>query len=123
MSGLSSVAIKCHDLEAQRRFYEALSGSAFSEVDVGVPGMRCLFGRGWGLTLKLVSGREGQDFEGYPVHQLGLRVDDIEAIVKAAELAGGRREGELARDDAGRVVAGCVRDPDGNTLELESPAP
>jgi catechol 2,3-dioxygenase-like lactoylglutathione lyase family enzyme len=119
VSALSSIAIKCCDLEAQRGFYEALTGSEFQEVDVGVPGMRCLFGQGWGLTLKLVSGREGQDFEGYPIHQLGLRVDDIEALVKAAELAGGRAEGELARDEGGQVVAGCVRDPDGNTIELQ----
>jgi len=119
VSGLSSIAIKCCDLEAQRRFYEALTGSEFQEVDVGVPGMRCLFGQGWGLTLKLVSGREGQDFEDYPIHQLGLRVEDVEAIVKAAQLAGGRAEGDLVRDEAGQVVAGCVRDPDGNTIELQ----
>lgn len=81
--------------------------------------MRCLFGRGWGLTLKLVSGREGQDFEDYQIHQLGLRVDDIQALATAAELAGGRVEGELSRDDTGKIVAGCVRDPDGNTIELE----
>lgn len=119
MSALTSIAIKCCDLEAQRRFYEALCGSEFAEVDVGVPGMRCLFGRGWGLTIKLVSGRPGQDFEDYPIHQLGLSVEDVEALIKAAELAGGRAEGELARDEAGVVVAGCVRDPDGNTIELQ----
>ena len=118
MSALSSLAIKCHDLPAQVRFYAALCGARFSPVDVGVPGMSCFFGSGWGLTLKLVSGREAPDPDGYPVHQLGLAVDELEAVVKAAELGGGRREGELVRDDAGRVVAGCVRDPDGNTIEL-----
>ena len=107
MSGLSSIAIKCCDLAAQRGFYEALTGSEFQEVDVGVSG------------LKLVSGREEQDFEDYPIHQLGLRVEDIEALVKVAQLAGGRAEGELARDEGGQVVAGCVRDPDGNTIELQ----
>lgn len=118
MSLVHSLAIKCHDLEAQQRFYEALAGASFEEVDVGVPGMRCLFGTCWGLTLKLVSGREAPDFEGYPIHQLGLAVDDVEAVVRMAELGGGRREGELVRDDAELVVAGCIRDADGNTIEL-----
>lgn len=118
MSELRSIAIKCFDLPAQVRFYAALCGAELRPVDLGVPGLSCYFGRGWGLTLKLVSGRAAPDPEGYPVHQLGLAVDDIEAVVVAAELGGGRREGELLRDEAGQVVAGCVRDPDGNTIEL-----
>lgn len=104
---VESLAIKCFHLEAMLAFYAEALGAEFQQVDVGVPDMRCFFGAGAGVTLKLVSGRESADFEGYPIHQLGFRVDDVERVALAAERHGGKREGP-----------GCVRDPDGNTLEL-----
>jgi predicted enzyme related to lactoylglutathione lyase len=121
MASVSSVAIKCNNLEAMVDFYGGAFSAGFKEVDVGVEGMRCFFGRGAGIVFKLVSGREAADFESYPIHQLGFDVLDVESLVRLAEKHGGKREGDVIRD--GEVLRGCVRDPDGNTLELTQPAP
>ena len=103
--GLNSVAIKCHHLESMVAFYTVAFGGAFKKVKVG--GMRCQFGEIDGITFKLVSGREAVDFEGYPEHQLGFEVPDVNVVIAAAVEYGGAEEGP-----------NCVRDPDGNTIEL-----
>lgn len=111
-----SVAIKCHDLDAMLAFYSEAFGGSFREVDVG-GGMLCQFGKIGEATFKLVSGREeAPDFEGYPIHQLGLSVPDVERVIELAKQHGGRQEGDVLRE--GGEVFGCVRDPDGNTIEL-----
>jgi len=113
-AAVHSVAIKCHDLDKMLAFYTDAFGGDFRAVDAG--GMTCHFGRVAGVTLKLVPGRDSADFEGYPSHQLGLQVRNIAAVVRAAERHGGRQEGDVARSADG--AHGCVRDPDGNTIEL-----
>lgn len=111
-----SVAIKCHALDKMVAFYSDAFGASFREVDVG-GGMTCFFGRIGEATFKLVSGREAPpDFEGFPIHQIGLRVNDVDKVLACAVEHGGRQEGEVVRE--GGEVFGCVRDPDGNTIEL-----
>jgi predicted enzyme related to lactoylglutathione lyase len=111
---LSSVAIRVHNLGPMVRFYSVAFGIQFREVDTfGIPSR---FGEIGGITLKLVPIRDSVDFEGYPVHQLGFDVEDLEGTIRVAEEHGGRLEGEIHRD-GGRINA-AVRDPDGNTVEL-----
>src|SRR5687768_10682773 len=107
---LTSVAIQVHDLEAMAAFYAEAFGATFETVDVG-HGLAARFGRAGGLLIKLVKLRDAADFEGFPTHQLGFRVDDVARVVEVARRHGGRVEGEVRPDRA------CVRDPDGNTLE------
>ena len=115
-AAVHSVAIKCFNTEKMVAFYsEAFQGSFRDPVQFG--DMTCYFGQAAGLTLKLVSGREGEpDFEGYPVHQFGVAVPDVSAVLAVASKHGGRPEGGVQRE--GDQVFGCVRDPDGNTIEL-----
>jgi len=100
-----SVALRVHDLEAMRAFYRDVFGADLRPVQVGPLG--CWFGPCAGLLLKLVPLRDAPDPTGYPLHQLGVEVGDPAATVARALACGGRAEGPL-----------CVRDPDGNTVEL-----
>ena len=114
--GLSSVAIRVHKLEPMVKFYSLAFGVQFHPVDTfGIPSQ---FGEVHGITLKFVPIRDAVDFEGYPLHQLGFNVQDVEAVIRLAEEHGGRVESEIQRH-GGRVYA-VVRDPDGNTIELYS---
>jgi predicted enzyme related to lactoylglutathione lyase len=96
-------------------FYREAFGLEFGEGDTGGD-LRSQVGELGGLTLKFVPIRDGVDFEGFPIHQLGVEVPDVEPVLSAAEKHGGRVLKPPRRKD-GRVVA-SVRDPDGNTLEL-----
>jgi len=116
---LKTVAMRVHRLEAMRAFYEEALGFTFREVQTGE--VRSLFGDRGGLTLKLVPIRDGVDFEGFAVHQLGFRVPDIEAVIEIAMRHGGRRLEPLLPHADGVTTA--VRDPDGNTVELYGPPP
>ena len=114
---LASVALRVHKADAMRAFYAEAFGASFEAVDVGP--FQCQFGQIGGLTLKLVPLRDGADFEAYPLHQLGFAVDDVDRVIALAEQHGGRVEGEVNRQ--GDRVHACVRDPDGNTVELTAP--
>jgi len=114
--GLSSVAIRVHNLEPMVKFYSRAFGVQFHEVDTF--GIQSRFGDFNGITLKFVPIRDSVDFEGYPVHQLGFNVEDLESTIRAAEEYGGRLEGQVHRD--GSRINAAVRDPDGNTVELYS---
>jgi catechol 2,3-dioxygenase-like lactoylglutathione lyase family enzyme len=50
-------------------------------------------------------------------HQLRLRVPDLARAMERARASGGSLDGEVMEADGVRQAA--VRDPDGNTLELE----
>lgn len=113
---LSTVALRVHRMEQMVAFYTQAFGASFREVNTN--GFKSQFGEVAGITLKLVPIRAAVDFEGYPVHQMGFTVSDVDAVIKLALKHGGRREGEVLRD-GGRVMA-AVRDPDGNTIELYS---
>lgn len=113
---LVSLALRVHRMDAMRAFYADAFGAVFESVDAG--GLECWFGRTpEGLLFKLVPLRDEVDHEGYPLHQPGFRVDDIERVLAAARAHGGALEGEVAQAADGSRHA-CVRDPDGNTLEL-----
>jgi catechol 2,3-dioxygenase-like lactoylglutathione lyase family enzyme len=112
---LATVAYRVHRMAPMVAFYREAFGLEFGEGDTGGD-LRSQVGELGGLTLKFVPIRDGVDFEGFPIHQLGLEVPDVEPVLSAAEKHGGRVLEPPRRKD-GRVVA-SVRDPDGNTLEL-----
>jgi catechol 2,3-dioxygenase-like lactoylglutathione lyase family enzyme len=111
---LRTVALRVHHMNAMRAFYGEAFGVTFRPVDT--VGLASYFGEVGGITLKFVPIREAADFGGFPVHQLGFSVPDIEAVVALVDRHGGRREGRVTRD--GGRLHGAIRDPDGNTLEL-----
>jgi len=116
MSSVSSIAIRVYNLDAMVHFYSQAFGVQFREVDTY--GIHSQFGEVGGITLKFVPIRDSDDFRGFPVHQPGFVVPDVDAVVALALEHGGRQEGQIIRRD-GQVQA-AVRDPDGNTIELYS---
>jgi len=110
----SSVAMRVKHMERMVTFYTEAFGANFHEVDTN--GLRSQFGDVAGITLKLVPIREEDDFDGFPVHQLGFTVSDVERVIALAIKHGGRQEGRVLRE-GGRVHV-AIRDPDGNTIEL-----
>jgi catechol 2,3-dioxygenase-like lactoylglutathione lyase family enzyme len=111
---LTTVAFRVHKMPEMEAFYAEAFGVKFRTVETGP--FRSRFGELGRLTLKLVPIRSETDFEGFPVHQLGFEVDDVEAVIAAATRHGGRVQDAPQRAE-GRVHA-AVRDPDGNTIEL-----
>lgn len=111
---LRSVAMRVRNLEAMESFYAAAFGVTFRSVRTGDIDSR--FGDLDGITIKLVPIRDSTDFEGYPIHQLGLEVESLDRVVDIALRAGGARHGEMVTVDGVRQIA--IRDPDGNLLEL-----
>ena len=101
-------------MEAMTAFYSEAFGAKFRAVNTG--GLASQFGEAAGLTLKFVPIREAADFTGFPIHQPGFNVPDVEAVIAIARKHGGRQEGEVIRE--GNSVQAAVRDPDGNTIEL-----
>jgi predicted enzyme related to lactoylglutathione lyase len=95
-------------------FYAEAFGLQFRTVETGP--FRSRFGELRRLTLKLVPIRSEVDFEGFPVHQLGFEVDDVDAVIAAATRHGGRVQ-DAPQRTGGRLYA-AIRDPDGNTIEL-----
>lgn len=116
MPSISSLAIRTCNVEAMLDFYSQAFQVQFGEVSTY--GIRSQFGEINGITLKLVPIRDETDFKGFPVHQLGFVVPDVEAVIALALQHGGRQEGRLIRKD-GKLQA-AIRDPDGNTIELYS---
>lgn len=113
-SQMTSLAFRVHNLEAMLAFYREGFGIEFREVDAR--GIKSWFGELDGLVIKFVPIRREADFEGYPLHQPGFQVADVERIIALAEKYGGRQEGQIHRAQ-GKIQA-AVRDPDGNTIEL-----
>lgn len=116
MPTISSLALRVHNMDAMLAFYSEAFHVQFREVDTY--GIRSQFGEVNGITLKFVPIRDEADFKGYPIHQPGFVVADVEAVIALAIQHGGRQEGQTIRVD-GKVQA-AIRDPDGNTIELYS---
>lgn len=116
MTSLSSLAIRVANVEAMIAFYSEAFHVEFREVNTY--GMRSQFGEMGNITLKLVPIRDAADFTGYPVHQPGFIVEDVEAVIALALKYGGRQEGKTIQ--VGGKLQAAVRDPDGNTIELYS---
>ena len=116
MPSLSSIAIRVSNLEAMVDFYSEAFQVEFREV--ATYGIHSQFGEVGGVTFKFVPIRDDADFKGYPVHQPGFIVPDVEAVIDLALKHGGRQEGKVIQAD-GKIQA-AVRDPDGNTIELYS---
>lgn len=115
---LTTVALRVHHLEAMADFYSQAFGFEFRDVETGP--ITSKFGEAGGITIKLVPLRDAADFEGFPSHQLGFAVADIDAVVELAQQCGGAFDSKVENPD-GSVNHACVRDPDGNTVELYSP--
>jgi predicted enzyme related to lactoylglutathione lyase len=116
MPTISSIAFRVYNMDAMVAFYSAAFQVQFREVDTY--GISSQFGKIDGITLKFVPIRESDDFTGFPVHQPGFAVPEVEAVVAIALKHGGQKEGQIIRVD-GKTQA-AVRDPDGNTIELYS---
>jgi catechol 2,3-dioxygenase-like lactoylglutathione lyase family enzyme len=114
MPAISSLALRVYNMDAMLAFYSEAFQVQFREVDTY--GIKSQFGELDGITLKFVPIREEADFAGFPVHQPGFVVADVEAVVALAVKHGGRQEGQIIR--SGGKVQAAVRDPDGNTIEL-----
>jgi predicted enzyme related to lactoylglutathione lyase len=116
MSKLASLAIRVANMNSMLAFYSEAFHVQFEEVDTY--GIRSQFGELNGVTLKFVPIRDEADFKGYPIHQPGLVVPDVQSVIDIAKKYGGRQEGQIIRVD-GKIQA-AIRDPDGNTIELYS---
>ena len=116
MANLSSIAFRVANIEAMLAFYSEAFQIQFRTV--ATYGITSYFGELNGITLKFVPIRDEADFKGYPIHQPGLEVQDVEAVIEIAIKHGGRQEGRTVRVD-GKLQA-AIRDPDGNTIELYS---
>jgi catechol 2,3-dioxygenase-like lactoylglutathione lyase family enzyme len=116
MPGISSIAFRVYNMDAMLNFYSEAFQVLFQEVDTY--GIRSQFGEMNGVTLKFVPIRDDADFKGFPIHQPGFVVGDVDAVVAIAVKYGGRQEGQIIRSN-GKTQA-AVRDPDGNTIELYS---
>jgi catechol 2,3-dioxygenase-like lactoylglutathione lyase family enzyme len=111
---VETFALRVHRLDAMVAFYTEAFGVRFREVDAR--GIKSQFGRLGDVTLKLVPIRKSVDFEGFQVHQLGINVRSVDAVVATAIRHSGRLEGEMTRDE--KIIHAVIRDPDGNTIEL-----
>jgi predicted enzyme related to lactoylglutathione lyase len=116
MLSLSSIAIRVANMESMLAFYSEAFQVQFREVNTY--GIRSQFGELDGITLKFVPIRDETDFKGYPIHQPGFVVSDVEAVIAIAVKHGGLQEGQTIR--AGGKIQAAIRDPDGNTIELYS---
>ena len=112
---LESIAIQTCRMDPMVQFYSEAFGARFEPFEAG--GLACRLGRlPDGAVIKLVPLRASVDFEGFPIHQLGFRVRDVEVVISAAQRAGGTVQDSPVR--TGSTIAASVRDPDGNTLEV-----
>ena len=114
MAQLSSIAIRVANMESMLAFYSEAFQVQFRDVDTY--GIKSQFGELDGMTLKFVPIRDEVDFKGYPIHQPGFVVPDVQAVIDIAQKYGGRQEGQLIRAD--EKIQAAIRDPDGNTIEL-----
>jgi lactoylglutathione lyase len=107
VSAITLIVLRCRDLAASKRFYEALGLSFVAERHGGGPDhWSCVVGD---LVFELYPAGQGAA----TATRLGFRVRDVASAAQAAVRAGG---GPSARGQrAGRAV---VLDPDGNAVEL-----
>ena len=117
MVQLSGLTLAVHNFAAMRDFYAALLGLTWEETQLAAR-VVILQGELAGLTLQLcpasVAGVAAADFR----HQLRFTVPDLDAALAAGIANGGEQYGELQETESSRLIA--LRDPDGNTLELEA---
>jgi predicted enzyme related to lactoylglutathione lyase len=113
---LTSLAIRVANMDSMVAFYSEAFQVQFQEVDTY--GIRSQFGELNGILLKFVPIRDEVDFKGYPVHQPGFVVPDVQSVIEIAEKYGGRQEGRTIQ--SGGKIQAAIRDPDGNTIELYS---
>ena len=111
---LTTLAFRVHHMARMEAFYSEAFGFVFRDEQTGA--MTSRFGAAGELTVKLVPIREAADFVGFPVHQPGFDVKDIERVIAIATRHGGALLHAPTRT-GGRLTA-SVRDPDGNTVEL-----
>jgi catechol 2,3-dioxygenase-like lactoylglutathione lyase family enzyme len=114
MPKFSSIAIRVANVESMVAFYAEAFKIEFQEVDTY--GIKSQFGEMNGVTLKFVPIRDEADFKGYPIHQPGFVVPDVQYVIDIAQKYGGRQEGRTIRVDG--TLQAAIRDPDGNTIEL-----
>jgi catechol 2,3-dioxygenase-like lactoylglutathione lyase family enzyme len=114
---ITTVAYRVHRQAEMVAFYSEAFGVRFRAADTG--GIQSQFGELGKVTLKFVPIRNAIDFQGFPIHQLGLEVPDVARVIEVATRHGGRVQDAPVRQ--GGHLHASVRDPDGNTLELYGP--
>lgn len=116
MTELSGFTIAVHHFDAMRAFYAAIFREEWEEVELA-PGIRILRMSLAGMTIQLcaasVAGVTAADFR----HQLRFTVADLQAAIATGLAHGGQLHSEPVETADMRFAA--LRDPDGNTLELE----
>jgi catechol 2,3-dioxygenase-like lactoylglutathione lyase family enzyme len=116
-TSLTTVAFRTHRQAEMIAFYTEAFGATFRTVQTGP--IESAFGEIDALTLKLVPIRDSVDFNGFPVHQLGFEVPDIQHVIAIARRHGGKLQDAPVR--TGDRLQAAIRDPDGNTIELYGP--
>ena len=111
---LTTLAFRVHHMARMEAFYSEAFGFVFRDEKTGA--MTSRFGTAGQLTVKLVPIRDAADFVGFPVHQPGFEVMDIERVIAIATKHGGALLHAPTR--TGGQLTASVRDPDGNTVEL-----
>lgn len=114
MSTLSGITIAADRLEDMARFYERVLGVSISRQVWS--GLTIFAGTVSGIEIRLFPKQAVGITARQNLHQLRFRVSDVDAALAEAEQAGGTREGNPASSGTYRFA--CVRDPDGNTVEL-----
>ncbi len=126
---LVSIALRTHNTQAMIQFYTEAFGLVFhavQEQQAAQPVQSAQTGQTspsryeamLGATLfKFVPIRASADFESFPVHQLGFSLASFEPVLQSVDRHGGRI---VQRQDIGTQHERlAVRDPDGNTIELD----
>jgi predicted enzyme related to lactoylglutathione lyase len=114
LCSITGLAIQVFDLDGMKRFYGALFGMQFDPRPTS--GMTVWRGTVGELELILAPMRRQPDFDGFPIHQLSLGVDDLERALEVALDAGGTLLQGARKLDGARCAS--LRDVDGNTLVL-----
>jgi len=115
-SGINHVSIHAKDLDESVRFYvELLEAELLDTPNFGIPVQWLALGR---TQLHLFE----RDLTPTSHHHLGITVDDVEPVYRAAERRGAfddRAFGNRLVELPGDVVQLYVRDPAGNLVEID----
>ena len=123
MAKLRHMALSVRDLEASAKFYEqAFEMKRVRQSDVAIMLSDGVFSL---ALLHLRSNDNAPDERGpdyIGMHHFGFLVDSVEEASKAVEGAGGTYHGQIKNVGAGPQHERKYRDPDGNVIDVTSPA-
>lgn len=115
---LVGVTIAAARIDELAHFYRGVVGAVLTAHEDG--GVRFFRGTAGDIELQIFPKEVARISAVENLHQLRFAVADLDAAVNAVRAAGGELQGDVIVGPLGRLV--CVRDPDGNTVELVEPA-